>query len=172
MKTDADHIFKYCLSFIINQLGINFTYIKSTVMKTLLEDTDLEYEIQELYILSKHWMSDINFIEDEIRILKDILNKYLIDMGNLQIKEARNFDRILVKQDAIILDFKVRILELLKFIEPFVNGAKEDIGINLIEKFTKLEAQINSLSAYVKLLKKLLFSFTEDVIIAKRAMFI
>jgi len=141
-------------------------------MKAIAIDAQLEYELQELYILSKHWASDINFVEDETRILKDILNKFLIKMGTLQVKEARNFEKILGQQDAAILDIKSKISKFLTFMEPLVSGAKKEIGINLIEKFTELQAQITSLSEYVKVLKKSLFSFTEEVMRADGAMFL
>lgn len=141
-------------------------------MKTPAIDTQLEYELQELYILSKHWSSDISFVEDELRILKDILNKYLIKMGNLQVKEAKNFEKILGQQDAAILDIKSKISKFLTFMEPLVTGTKMEIGVNLIEKFTGLQTQITSLSEYVKVLKKSLFSFTEEVMRADGTMFL
>jgi hypothetical protein len=141
-------------------------------MKTPAIDTQLEYELQELYILSKHWASDIDFVEDEVRILKDILNKYLIKMRNLQVKEAKNFEKILGQQDAAILDIKSKISKFLTFMEPLVSGANQEIGVNLIEKFTELQTQITSLCQYVKVLKKSLFSFTEEVMRADGAMFL
>ena len=135
-------------------------------------DEQLEYELQELYILSKHWTSDLSFVEDEVKILKDILDKYLSRMGNLQAKEAKNFEKILMQQDAVILDLKNKIQEFLKFVEPYINDAKKEIGLNFIEKFTLLGAEIKSVSEYVKVLKKLLFSFTEDVMRADKTMFL
>ena len=141
-------------------------------MKTIIMDEQLEYELQELYLLSKHWTSDINFVEDEVRILKDILDKYLGRMGDLQAKEAENFEKILIQQDAVILDLKNKIQEFLKFVEPYINDSKKEIGLNFIEKFSSLGADIREQSEYVKLLKKLLFSFTEDVMRADKAMFL
>lgn len=141
-------------------------------MKTIVIDPQLEYELQELYILSKHWASDITFVEDEVRILKDILNKYLTKMANLQLKEAKNFEKILGQQDEITLDIKSKISQFLTFMEPLVSGAKEEIRVNLIEKFTELQTQITSLSEYIKVLKKSLFSFTEEVMRADGAMFL
>ena len=141
-------------------------------MKTIIMDEQLEYELQELYILSKHWTSDLSFVEDEVKILKDILDKYLSRMGNLQAKEAKNFEKILMQQDAVILNLKNKIQEFLKFVEPYINDAKKEIGLNFIEKFTLLGAEIKSVSEYVKVLKKLLFSFTEDVMRADKTMFL
>ena len=151
---------------------VQFLISKYFIMKTPAIDTQLEYELQELYILSKHWSSDISFVEDELRILKDILNKYLIKMGNLQVKEAKNFEKILGQQDAAILDIKSKISKFLTFMEPLVTGTKMEIGVNLIEKFTGLQTQITSLSEYVKVLKKSLFSFTEEVMRADGTMFL
>ena len=141
-------------------------------MKTIVIDQELEYELQELYILSKHWTSDLNFVEDEVRILKDILNKYLTSMERSQLKEARNYDKILAQQDAIIRDLKSKITEFLKFVEPFINDTTKEIGINFIERFTFLGDEIKALSEYVKLLKKSLFSFTENVMRTDKALFL
>jgi hypothetical protein len=141
-------------------------------MKTIIMDEQLEYELQELYLLSKHWASDLKFVEDEVRILKDILDKYLGRMGDLQAKEAKNFEKILMQQDAVILDLKNQIREFLKFVEPYINDSKKEIGLNFIEKFSSLGAEIREQSEYVKLLKKLLFSFTENVMRADKGMFL
>jgi len=39
-------------------------------MKKVTKDPQLEEELQELYLESKHWLSDLHFEEDEIRFLK------------------------------------------------------------------------------------------------------
>lgn len=132
-------------------------------MKPIVIDPELEVELQELYILSKHWTSDMNFVEDELRILKDILDKYLTKTENLKRAETRNFAKILSQQDLIVHAIKAKILLFLKFIEPMVDESKKEIGLDLVEKFIALESEIKSLSAYVQLLRKLLFSLTEDV---------
>ena len=55
-------------------------------MKTTLPDLELEFELQELYILSKHWIQDISFFEDEIRFFKTLFDKFpgpvLVDEPN------------------------------------------------------------------------------------------
>ena len=45
-------------------------------MNNELTDLELEYELEELYILSKHWMQDISFVEAELRFFKEIADKY------------------------------------------------------------------------------------------------
>jgi len=132
-------------------------------MKTTKQDPQLETELQELYILSKHWTSDINFAEDEIRILKDVLKKHIIPNDNLQLAEANDFYKMLVLQDTIVADTKRKVSEFLQFIKPFVTGAENEIGINLIEKFSVLNTDIQDLLDSVRQVKKSLYFFTETV---------
>jgi len=132
-------------------------------MKTTKQDPQLETELQELYILSKHWTSDINFAEDEIRILKDVLKKHIIPNDNLQLAEANDFYKMLVLQDTIVADTKRKVSEFLQFIKPFVRGAENEIGINLIEKFSVLNTDIQDLLDSVRQVKKSLYFFTETV---------
>jgi len=132
-------------------------------MKTTKQDPQLETELQELYILSKHWTSDINFAEDEIRILKDILKKHLISVDNLQSDEVKAFYNVLDLQDAAILDAKRKVSEFLQFIRPFVTGSENEIEISLIEKFALLNTDIENLLDAVKQVKKSLYFFAETV---------
>jgi ferritin-like metal-binding protein YciE len=133
-------------------------------MKTLVQDPELEYELQELYILSNHWMSDIHFAEDEIRFLKNMLNNYLVpNLKNDFLKEIENFNNILEQQNANIFHLKNKIRNLLKFIGPLINESNKQISVDLIEKFTGLETEVKTLFESVKQVKKSLFSFTEDV---------
>jgi hypothetical protein len=138
-------------------------------MKKIVKDPQLDDELQELYIVSKHWISDISFVEDEIRFLKNILNKYLAPfMNNDQILKVKNFNKTLVHQESIIPDLKNKILGFLKFVEPLINESKKEIGVNLIEKFILLQMELNTLSESVKEFKNLLFSFTEGVMITEK----
>ncbi len=132
-------------------------------MKTTKQDPQLEVELQELYILSKHWTSDINFAEDEIKILKDVLNKHLTQFKKLQLDEASDFYKMLSLQDAVVLDIKRKVSEFLQFIKPLVIGSANEIGINLIEKFAVLNTDIQELLDSVKQIKKSLFFFIETV---------
>ena len=133
-------------------------------MKTIIADVALEDELQELYILSNHWISDINFIEDETRFLKNVVDKYLAPiLKDDQLAKANDFNKNLLQLEANIPALKTEISDFLKFIKPMINESNQEIGINLLEKFTTLEAEMKTLFESVKQIKKSLFSFTEEI---------
>ncbi|HZX59716.1 MAG TPA: hypothetical protein VFE54_13360 [Mucilaginibacter sp.] len=133
-------------------------------MKTIAEDSELGVELQELYSLSNHWLSDIQFAEDEMRFLKHVINKYLgTHDGNIVPEEIESFNKTIEQQEATVVCLKNKILDLLKFIGPLVKGTSEELGVNLIEKFTELETEVKALFESDKKLKKALFCFTEEV---------
>ena len=133
-------------------------------MKTLIADSELEDELQELYILSTHWISDINFIEDETRFLKNVIDKYLAPiLKDDQLAKAKDFNKTLVQLETGIPMLKIKISDFLHFINPMINESNKEIGVNLLEKFTSLETEMKSLFESVKKIKKSLFSFTEEI---------
>jgi len=133
-------------------------------MKTVTEDPELGVELQELYILSNHWLSDIHFAEDEMKFLKHVINKYLATHTlSIVLEEIGIFNESLGQQEITTLSIKNKILDLLKFIAPLVKGTGEEIGLDLIERFTALEMEVKEMFESVKRLKKSLFAFTEEV---------
>jgi len=46
-------------------------------MDTLIQPT-LSEELQELYLENKEWLSDILFVEDEVRFLKKVTDQVLL----------------------------------------------------------------------------------------------
>jgi hypothetical protein len=137
-------------------------------MKTIIQDPELEVELQELYILSNHWISDIHFEEDEIRFLKKIINNYLVPgLKSGQLDVIADFNKTLIRQDENIANLKNKIAGLLKFIGGLISDSNAEIRIDLVEKFAAVEVEMKTLFESVKQVKKLLFSFTEDVMKAE-----
>jgi hypothetical protein len=133
-------------------------------MKAIINDPQLDYELQELYLESKHWLSDIHFAEDEIRFLKKVINNYLTPgLKNEQAIEINHFNNELDQQGANILTLKNKITDLLKLIGALVNETDKEIGIDLVEKFAALEEEMKTLFEAVKHIKGPLFLFTEGV---------
>jgi hypothetical protein len=134
-------------------------------MKTIIQDGELEFELQELYILSKHWISDIHFIEDELRFLKHVVEKHLApNLENEQLFEVDDFNEVFVQTEGNIPALKTEVSDFLKFIAPLIKKPDTMIGLNLLEKFTALDTEMKTLFESLKQVKKLLFSLTEDVI--------
>jgi hypothetical protein len=131
-------------------------------MKTTIQDQELEDELQELYLLSDHWISDIHFIEDEARFFKNVVEKYLVPtLKNEQLYAVKYFNKDLVQLEEDMRNLKTKILGFLRFIEPMLTESKKEIGLDLLERFTFLETQMKALFESVKRVKKSLFSFTE-----------
>ena len=144
-------------------------------MKTTVAlDPELECELQELYMLSNHWISDIQFVEHEIRFLKNILHKYLVPaLKNDQLIEMETFNKTLTRLNADIPVLKNKILDLLKFIGPYlIDETNTEINLSLLEKFTALETEIKALFENVKQVKRLLFSFIEEIMKSECTVFI
>ena len=136
-------------------------------MKTIIPD--LELELQELYILSKHWIQDISFIEDEIRFFKTIFDKFpdpaFINEPNTV---AWEFKRKIIQQEANIDSLKARIQDYLKFLEPFISDQQKLIDLDLIEKFNALGTEIKNLFESVKRTKAELFTYAERFITSEK----
>lgn len=134
-------------------------------MKTIIPDPELEFELQELYILSRHWMQDISFIEDEVRFFKIIFNKYLDPvLVNEHNSIPWNFSQKITLQERNIDNLKLRIPEYLKFLEPFINDQGKMIDLSLIEKFNGLAGEIKGLFESTKQTKNEIFKYAEEVI--------
>jgi len=133
-------------------------------MKTITKDPQLEDELQELYLESKHWLSDLHFEEDEIRFLRKMINNYLLPgLKNDQLNRIESFNKPLLRYDANIPLLKNKINELLKLIGSLINETNKEIGVDLLEQFTALELEMKTLFESVKQVKKLLFLFADDV---------
>ncbi len=132
-------------------------------METKIEEQQLDDELQELYIISKHWISDITFLQSELSFLKNVLHKYLDDpIDDTQLTKAESFSVILGNHDATITALTISVSKYLKYLEPLINDPKKKMSINMLERFAALGDQISTLSDSVKHLKAELFVFIEQ----------
>lgn len=138
-------------------------------MATVINDDQLDQELQELFIISNHWNSDVCFIQDEIRFLKNALNKYRPYTKYLQAGEAANFYKILETQTATTVAVKDKISVFTRSIEMFIIDPKKQLGLDMLERFNGLGTEIQSISQYTKLLRKLVLAFIEDIIRSGRS---
>ena len=142
-------------------------------MKTIIKDKQLDDELQELYLESKHWLSDLHFDEDEIRFLRKMINNYLVPaLKNEQLNKIESFSKALARHDANIPRLKNKITELLKLLGTLINETKKEIGMDLIEQFAALETEMKTLFEAVKEVKKRLFVFAEDLMKAECNVFV
>ncbi len=134
-----------------------------------MQDAQLEIETRELYILSRHLVSDINFSEGEIKFLANMFHKYLIPAPNAALLvKAGKLENEIAQIDNHIPGLKNKVSELSKCIDPLINKQDKVIGMDLLEHFFSLETEIKLLFESVMAFKTLLFGFVDEVLKAER----
>lgn len=142
-------------------------------METKTTDTQLEYELQDLYISSKHWISDISFVGYEIRFFNNVIGKYFKpDNPESQGAQMHHCKMMLVQLQEEIITLKIKVTAYLNFLGPYIGDPEKKIDLNLIEKHSVLENEVKALFESLRLLKVDLFAFTENVIDEERNCFI
>jgi hypothetical protein len=98
-------------------------------MTTQIEDSELNTELQELYLESKQWISDLEFLQTDLEFIKRLLVKggdnseKLIETANIQ-------DRILQLESSIA--------EFMQQLELLIIQEVQHLGMKLLETYTKL----------------------------------
>jgi hypothetical protein len=134
-------------------------------MNSKTPDLELEYELEELYILCKHWVQDISFVEDETRFFKNIAKKYS-DTNNQggDLSMVQLFKQKTIRQEANIAALKEGIAKYLKSLEPYISDLNKAMSIDLIEEFAGLQTEVQALFDEFRNMRKELFDFAEKVI--------
>jgi hypothetical protein len=133
-------------------------------MNTLTPDSELESELQELYILVRHWQQDIGFMEEELQFFKNVLNKYQPENpgDNVELKTTV-FGGEISKQEKHLTALKTKIPDFLTFLEPFIGDIKKDMDLSFLAKYNQLQTELQQLFTDVKATKVALFSYTEGL---------
>ena len=137
-------------------------------METLLTRKEIDIELNALYTHSKHWVADIDMAANDIKALKDVLDKYLLPYvdDNSALHHARIFDSTLNQQQVSVMLFKNSVAGFLQFIDPMMEHAdNDDLGACLVEAFTDMQKQINIFIDSVQQEKRQLFLMLSDAAI-------
>jgi hypothetical protein len=137
-------------------------------MEALLDNTELDCELQEMYMISSHWKTDIGFVKDEVRFLKSTLDKYKTRITGVELTKIIQFQKFVEHEEKKIQDAETKISRFLELMGPIVNHSKSEFGLDLLEKFSELDTAIKSVTNYILLVKRLVFSFIEKMINAKK----
>lgn len=136
-------------------------------METLLSPKEINIELNALYTQSKHWLADIDMAANDIKTLKEVLDKYLLPyVDNSTLHHARIFDSTLHQQEVSVMLFKNSVAGFLQFIDPMIEHAdNDDFGICLVEAFTDMQTQVNIFIDSVQQEKRQLFLMLSDAAI-------
>ncbi|MFP5081750.1 hypothetical protein [Pedobacter sp. JCM 36344] len=131
-------------------------------MDTLIQPT-LSEELQELYLENKEWLSDILFVEDEVRFLKKVTDQVLL--GKIQQDDLRQIEMINESLN-VILERRKQLRSLLDLrkhkLEQLLRGSSVAIGVELIEEDAAIIVQIKSLMAAERIRKQELFKLAKQ----------
>ena len=98
-------------------------------MTTPIEDSELNTELQELYLKSKQWISDLEFLHTEIEFIKALLLKG-VNNPELLIQTADIHNRLVL--------LKKSIADFMKQLELLITQEVLLMDMHLLEKYSKL----------------------------------
>ena len=106
-------------------------------MTTMIEDKELTAELKELYLIGKHWVSDLEIFERDIRAVK----KQIQNSGEGKEELLENLGGITEN----LVKIKDRVFSYLQLIEPLTQHSEYTFPLNLIETHAGLEREISGL---------------------------
>lgn len=111
-------------------------------MTTIIEDNELNTELQELYLVSKRWLADRDFLQTELDFLKKRFKE--LDMaGSADVEAIINIE----EQHA---DLKKCIMDYSHKLEPLITDAGQPFDITLIETYAQIETELNRFSQEIQ----------------------
>ncbi|MFD0765133.1 hypothetical protein ACFQZI_09725 [Mucilaginibacter lutimaris] len=120
-------------------------------MKKINEDPELEFELQEVYLTSKQWLSDLAFLEEETRFLEEQLG----GTGHLHIKVSNQQNLAARLQNArqVHQDIRRKLDDFVNQLEPLLLETDPDPSLKLLEDFIALQAAVGNALIVLKGIK-------------------
>lgn len=120
---------------------------------------------QNLYILTDHWKSDLNFYKDDLRFLHHLIDKYIIwitkDSNLNMVKDIqKNLFEIRNKSESLMKEVTTHQQNLALMVENPTKGTNPQF----VKDHEILEGQISSFVKQFRSNRKEVFKITEYVI--------
>lgn len=114
-------------------------------MEALTEDTELEFELQEIYLTGKQWLADLAFMDNEHAFLTKLLAG--------EKSPARHMEEGLRSAMLEQHDLHKDILHFINKIEQLIVVPGAVIGLSLIDDFISLQTRVGCALLAMKDLK-------------------
>ncbi|WP_133300217.1 hypothetical protein [Mucilaginibacter terrenus] len=124
-------------------------------------DTELEAELQEVYLQATLWLQDISFLETETHFFRSLIDRYELAAANGQ---PRPFEELVSTQQERLQTLKAKIPEFLAFVEPYLGDLKKPMHLDFLNRYNMLQKELSGLFAAVRATKKELFDYTERLL--------
>jgi len=133
--------------------------------KSIQQNTIGEVNWQELYILTDHWKSDLNFYKDDLRFLHHLIDKYIIwitkdDNLNMVNDIKKNLFEIRKKSMDLMKEVTTHLGNLGLMVENPVQSSNPQF----IEDHEALEDKISKFVKLFRSNRKEVFNITEYII--------
>ncbi len=119
----------------------------------------------ELYVLTEHWKSDLNFYKDDLRFLKFLINKYFIWLTiEENVKEVQSIEKSLHDTEVICNNLIEKVKKhLIQLGDLSENTNLESARIFRIEH-EHLEDEISEFVKSFRINRKKVFKITEHIV--------
>jgi|SRR6185503_7232834 len=105
-------------------------------MTTKKEESELDTELQELYLVSKQWIADLDFLDSELDFLIKLTGQQQSD--TIRIEEFASIGDVAQTYGAL----KTDITDYLHRLQPLITHASEDFGLDLVEEYSQLQRRL------------------------------
>lgn len=120
-------------------------------MTTKKEEGELDTELQELYLVSKQWIADLDFLDSEIDFLRKLTDQQQRDAIRIdEFARIGEFEQIYAK-------LKTDITGYLHRLQPLIIHATEDFGLDLIEEYSQLQRRLKEVLRACQEIKIIVF---------------
>lgn len=132
-------------------------------MTTVIEENQLDTELQELYLISKHWLSDLEFFEKDIKFLEKLFGRAFSEM--LKHEGYENIAAIMLNVAEIErkgIEIKSVILKYMQTLECLIAKTNMQFDLSLVETHVELEMEIGHLLHSFQAIKQTIFKLTSE----------
>ncbi len=139
-------------------------------MNTSSQQHQLLSELNELHQQNKQWLSEVNFLEDEIKIFRKIYDQFFsAALKEDQLHEIQHLNFRLNALETHRKELKNLVNHHQSLLEMTISNPEKAIGFDLIEDHTKIINDIKALFATDISVKKELYAFIEGLLEKEKA---
>jgi len=121
-------------------------------------------DLKALYVLTEHWKSDISFFRDELRFLKNLVDKYFIWLINDDnIRETQSVVNDLSAAGKELQKVSIGIEEHLHQLEKLMENSFPHDEQVFRDEHAELEDAMADITQVFRLLKMQVFELTERI---------
>ena len=132
-------------------------------MTTEIEDAELNTELQELYLKSKQWISELDFMESELEFLKKLYGRTFSIL--VLEDDFEKISEILIKAAKVELnqtELRESINKFMLQLEHLITLPNQRLNLILIQTDTQLEIRLHALLRAFQSVKGTVFELTKQ----------